>query len=86
MPAGSEANSIPAYGRGILRYLAAKYRKGGVFLGKIEPGSQGFYMLYIYDISELTDGLPAYSMGFMFVQGQQTLKYFGTNEGNFWYK
>jgi len=53
------------------------------FFGNIEPNSTGIYFLHIYNTSDLTNGLPRYSMG-LYV-GKGSLGNFGTWEYSFSY-
>lgn len=59
----------------------------GVFIGRVAPDSQGWYSLYIYDTSALTDGLPRYSSGHFFPYDSGVIIIrFGTAEYTWYYK
>lgn len=76
------------YFKGILRWLAANYKSGGVFLGIIVPNSKGFMLIQMYDLytsSPTDDGLPQNCVALVFKQGWTGIKTLGTNKGNFFY-
>lgn len=76
------------YFKGILRWLAANYKSGGVFLGIIVPNSKGFMLIQMYDLytsSPTDDGLPQNCVALVMKQGWTGIITFGTNQGNFFY-
>lgn len=70
-----------------LKWICKNYpgKTGAIFIGAVCPNSQGTAICYIYDTSNVSNGLPQYSGGFyIYLNGGGF--YFGTSSYNYRYR
>ena len=81
LPANAEPNAHPVYIEGMLRYLVATCGTGGLYMGPLNMGSQGFYIAFLYN--GVTNGLPSHCNGLFMRQGLPNVYTFNTINGVF---
>lgn len=81
VPQDTQTGNSEAYFEGLLRYLIEHYPKGGMFVGRATPGTEGVCLIDIY-AQGAVEGLPTHSTGTFFELGY-TITRFGTSNGKY---